>query len=142
MEGTCDELRHTLKVAELEQAKNVIISHLQREYFPEYQTLVKMSNPPDPRAPNMSQKAALKASSNLYRLDPYISDGVIKVGSRIKGADGCRELAHPIILPKAHHLTMLIARQNHEKTCHSRTTMLNEIRANGFWILQAVICCT
>jgi len=75
----------------------------------------------------------------MYRLDPYVSsDGLIRVGGRVRRANVPRQLAHPVILPRNHYITHLLIRHHHERTCHSgRGTTLNELRASGYWILRA-----
>ncbi|KAK0139227.1 hypothetical protein N1851_024154 [Merluccius polli] len=41
----------------------------------------------------------------------------------------------PIIIPKEHHVTMLIIAHNHEKTKHQGKGFTpNKIRSNGYWI--------
>ncbi len=78
---------------------------------------------------------AIKKDTNLYRLDHYIgSDGLVRVGGRIRRANIPREMAHPIILPVS-HVTRLLVEHYHRKTSHSgAATTLNEVRAAGYWI--------
>lgn len=43
---------------------------------------------------------------------------------------------HSVILPKGHHVSHLLVKHYHEKVCHQgRGMTINEICANGFWIL-------
>ena len=80
---------------------------------------------------------AMKSTSSLFRLDPFIDeDGIMRVGGRIRRAELTDEIKHPIILPRKHHITELLIRHFHEKTGHQgRGMTTNEIRANGFWIV-------
>ena len=56
----------------------------------------------------------------------------------MKRANVPRELAHPVILPRYHHITCLVIRHHHERTRHSgRGITLNELRACGYWIIRA-----
>ena len=55
------------------------------------------------------KKAVLKKTSTLRTLDPFLdSDGVIRVGGRIRKATLSESLKNPVILPKANHITALV----------------------------------
>ncbi|CAC5369945.1 unnamed protein product [Mytilus coruscus] len=79
----------------------------------------------------------LKQTSSLYKLDPFLdSDGIIRVGGRIRRAEYNSAVKHPVIIPRNSHVTELIIRHFHEKAEHQgRGMTINEIRANGFWII-------
>ncbi|XP_032225977.2 uncharacterized protein LOC116608996 [Nematostella vectensis] len=48
----------------------------------------------------------IKATSNIYKLDPFIDDeGLLRVGGRLRNAEEEYQLKHPLILPKDHHVT-------------------------------------
>lgn len=87
----------------------------------------------------MVQKQAFPKESHISRLDPYMdSDGLLRVGGRVRRANLPRDLAHPVILPRQGHITRLVIEHYHVRTCHSgRETTLNEIRASGYWIVRA-----
>ena len=71
----------------------------------------------------------------LFRLDPIMSEGLLRVGGKIKRSSVPRNLAHPI--PRDSHVTKLIIRHYHERTHHSGTsTTWNEIRASRMWITR------
>ena len=75
----------------------------------------------------------------LARMDPFIDDdGIIRVGGRITNSTLPWELKHPIIMPKKHRVSILIIRYFHQKVQHGgRDATLNEIRQNGFMIVNA-----
>ena len=78
-------------------------------------------------------------ASPLGKLDPYAdTQGIIRVGGRLKFSSLPRELTNPVILPKSGHVTDLIARHHHQLVNHQgKGSTLNEIRANGYWIIGA-----
>ena len=78
----------------------------------------------------------LKKTSTLRTLDPFLdSDGVMRVGGRIRKATLSESLKNPVILPKSSHITALVISYAHERTHHSgRGITLNELRASGYWI--------
>ena len=55
------------------------------------------------------KKAMLKKTSTLRALDPYLdSEGVMRVGGRIREATLSESLKNPVILPKSSHITALV----------------------------------
>ena len=129
-----------VNVQELQDAERVIIKAAQIQAFSkEYKTLVESGPYAEERQQARKRNTSLKRDSCLYRLDPYIgNDGLIRVGGRVKRANVPRELAHPVILPRHNHVTKLVISYHHIRTCHSgRGTTLNELRASGYWIIQA-----
>lgn len=72
----------------------------------------------------------------LFQFDPVLPEGVLRVGGRLKAASLPLDRKHPAILPKDGVVTRLILDYCHEKTQHQgRGQTLNELRANGYWIL-------
>lgn len=79
---------------------------------------------------------SLQSSSPLFRLDPILEGGAIRVGGRLDKSSLSLEVKHPLILPKEGHITKLILTHCHEKICHQgRNQTLTELRANGFWVI-------
>ncbi|XP_055615019.1 uncharacterized protein LOC129761325 [Toxorhynchites rutilus septentrionalis] len=79
----------------------------------------------------LRKRAALGKSSSLYPLIPFLDESnVIRVGGRIGAAPLVPYSAkYPIILPKAHRITMLIIDSYHRKFLHANTeTVCNEIK--------------
>lgn len=76
--------------------------------------------------------------SLLIALRPFIdSDGIIRVGGRLRQAAVRYDHMHPIIMPKSHPLTKLLIRRTHADTLHgSIQLMLNTLRQR-YWIIHA-----
>ncbi|XP_071802646.1 uncharacterized protein [Asterias amurensis] len=70
-------------------------------------------------------------------LDPFTDDsGILRVGGRLRNSSLPLFVKHPVIFPKDSHISRLIAAHFHEKVHHQgRGITLNELRANGFWII-------
>ena len=65
------------------------------------------------------------------------SNGILRVGGRIRRANFPEALKTPIILPKTGHFTKLLVKYIHEKTHHSgRGITMNELRDQGYWIIN------
>ena len=89
-----------------------IIKQVQRQAFPsEIRSLqiVQANAKYGSREVEKEKKAVLKKTSTLRTLDPFLdSDGVIRVGGRIRKATLSESLKNPVILPKANHITALV----------------------------------
>ncbi|XP_011685487.1 PREDICTED: uncharacterized protein LOC105448539 [Wasmannia auropunctata] len=84
----------------------------------------------------LTKKQAIK-KSNIAALNPFIdSNGLIRVGGRLKNSELTFSRKHPILIPNRHFLTDLIIRETHERYHHTgiQTTLYN-IRQK-FWILD------
>ncbi|XP_058471988.1 uncharacterized protein LOC131445137 [Solea solea] len=80
----------------------------------------------------------LPKTHKMHQLDPIFENGLLRVGGRLRISSASLELRHPVILPKEGIVTQLILDHCHKKTQHQgRGQTLNELRANGFWILGA-----
>ncbi|CAC5390540.1 unnamed protein product [Mytilus coruscus] len=58
------------------------------------------------------------------------------VGGRIRHAKTVELHLQPIIIPKKHHLAVLLTRHYHELTCHQGRHMTEgALRSGGFWVI-------
>ncbi|XP_030589719.1 uncharacterized protein LOC115783168 [Archocentrus centrarchus] len=73
----------------------------------------------------------------LYKLNPFLDEeGILRVGGRLSQAVLHPHVKHPAILPKDSHISTLLIRHFHSKVQHQgRGMTMNELRANGWWIL-------
>ncbi len=113
---------NALTVDELEQAEIELIRFTQREKFAdEIATLQK-------------NKAPVKRSSSIYKLDPMLQDGVLRVGGRLNKSALPEETKRPVILSKDLRIATLILQHIHEELGHSgRNHMLARLRQK-YWI--------
>ena len=83
-------------------------------------------------------KNAVRESSKLYSLDPFIdSDGIIRVGGRIQNSSLDFNCIHPVVLSKNDRVSQLIIEYSHMKVAHGgRSATINEVRNEGFWIIS------
>ncbi|XP_044575175.1 uncharacterized protein LOC123258984 [Cotesia glomerata] len=73
----------------------------------------------------------------LRCLNPFIdSNGLLRLGGRLKHAPISFSKKHPILLPSRHYVTDLIIRETHEKLYHSGIqSTLSNLR-HKFWLLD------
>ena len=79
----------------------------------------------------------LRCTSPLYHLDLFLDEHyLLRVGGRLNKGSFCKDLKHPVILPRKSHVTELIISHVHQKLKHQgRSMTTNEIRQGGFWII-------
>lgn len=123
----------------LQRAEKAIIRYVQAQYFREDLKVLSSldENNETGRSSEKKRKKALKGTSSIRKLDPYIDqEGLIRVGGRIGNADVPDEVRHPVLLPRKCHVTTLLIRHYHTKVNHmGRTTTHNELRQRAYWIL-------
>ncbi|KAG1935726.1 hypothetical protein F2P79_019030 [Pimephales promelas] len=75
--------------------------------------------------------------SQLHKLCPFLDDqGVMRVGGRLAHAALHLHMRYPAILPRDSHVSALLIKHYHERVYHQgRGMTINELRANGIWIL-------
>ena len=74
-----------LSVEHLERAERVLVRQAQQGFFEEMQNLA-------------TENGKVKKTSVLYRLDPIIDDGILRVGGRLERACISYDAKHPILM--------------------------------------------
>lgn len=81
-------------------------------------------------------RAKLKGA--VARLNPFIdSDGLLRVGGRLRKADLPFGSRHPLLLPKGGPLVELLVSDRHVRNAHAGCSALLAILQREFWILSA-----
>ena len=72
-------------------------------------------------------------SISIFKLVPFLdTDGVLRVGGRLRRSMRDINQVHPVILPKSNLITEVIVTWCHENVAHSRRSMtLKHLRKNG-----------
>lgn len=67
----------------------------------------------------ISSTGQVDTSSNLHKLCPTLVNGLLFVGGRLRRSSLDDSAKHPVILPKLHHIVVLIVNRYHIKSRHS-----------------------
>ena len=130
----------SLTVQELEEAERSIIRFSQlQSFYNELKSLDQAScdEPGHGQTLLQKRKNEVTKTSPLYRLDPFVDRGLLRVGGRLNHADIPEESKHPVILPRKSHVTTLIIRHTHEQLGHAgRGHVLAKLREQ-YWIIKA-----
>ncbi|XP_050065913.1 uncharacterized protein LOC126554977 [Aphis gossypii] len=115
------ETQH-LQISELREAEMVILKAVQQECFrKEIIALEKGQQVPK--------------NSKLRCLNPYMSNGLIRVGGRLENANIDETRKHPIFLPSSHKITLMIFESHHRELLHAGPQLLlSEVRRQ-YWPL-------
>lgn len=63
----------------------------------------------------------MKRTSHIYKLNPVLEGGVLRVGGRLSMASMPKEAKHPVILAKDQHISDIILRQVRKEVGHSES---------------------
>ena len=111
-----------LSMEEINSAKAEILKYVQRQsYTKEISSLKETERHDEKESPcdRSRETTSVKKSSSVYKLDPVLVDGVLRVGGRLKLALIHDEPKNPAILPKQHHVVDLIVSYYHARSGHS-----------------------
>ncbi|KAK0131615.1 hypothetical protein N1851_033674 [Merluccius polli] len=110
---------------DLMRAETAIIYFAQQQRYPEELAALN------------SGKGEIKRESSIYKLDPIVKDGLLRVGGRLSRAAISEEFKHPVILAKDLHIATLILKNIHEQLGHGgRNHVLSRLRIK-YWITSA-----
>ena len=127
-----------LTVEDLNESEKCLIRMIQKKYFHHELRLLKSIKIETGRAGEKKRKAALKKSSSLRKLNPFVDEfGIIRVGGRIQKSLLEDSLKYPVILPRKGHFTTAAVRWIHQKVEHAgRYMTLHEMRTEGYWVIN------
>ena len=113
-----------LSVQEVEGAEVFIIEFLQKKHF-----AAEMEN--------LSAGKVLKKTSPLRNLDPFMEDGVVRVGGRLSAASLPYGSKHQLIVPNDGLVSEMLAKQAHELNGHAGKQHVMAALRERYWVLRA-----
>ena len=118
------EITTLINMELLEKAQKMIFKMLQQHSFSH-------------EISSLKSNTIIHRSISLFILDPFLdTDGVLRVGGRLKRSMLDINEVHPVILPKTNLITEAIVTWCHENVAHSGRSM-NNLRKNGLWVISA-----
>ena len=66
----------------------------------------------------LREHAPIKKKSQIYKLDPVLQDGILRVGGRLNKAAMPQEAKHPAILSKVSPIANLLLQHIHQEVGH------------------------
>ena len=127
-----------ITASDLEQAELEIIRLVQKESFREDMKILSLlDHGSDLSSDHTKIRKRKLRQTSLARLDPFIDqNGILRVGGRLAQSSLDYHVKHPAILPRNSHISKLVISYFHEKVAHqARSTTVNEIRSNGYWVI-------
>ena len=119
---TCGEV--ILTPAELDKAEKLWVKQAQMESFAK-------------EIKELKGGGEVSKQSHLKPLTPIVDElGVLRVGGRLNRAELPHDAAHPMILPKKHHITRLVVADVHHRCRHAGVNhVLAQVRSR-YWIID------
>lgn len=85
----------------------------------------------------LQKGGTVKKTSSIYKLDPVLQNGIIRVGGRLSKLAMPEEIKHPVILSKKSRIAVMLLQHIHQDVGHcGRNYMLRKLRTK-YWIPQA-----
>lgn len=110
-------------VNEILESEKEILCYVQRKAFPEELLALESGS-------------NVKRSSHLLKLDPFLVDGLIRVGGRLRRSFLPDEAKHQVIIPKNSHISELIIFHLHVKSGHSGREHVLSLLRQRFWVVR------
>lgn len=111
-----------VSLEDLGEAETAIIAFCQQERFPAEFSALSAGKPEVPR------------SSSIFKLDPVLEGGVLRVGGRLNKAAIPEEIKHPLILSKDQHISDLLLRHIHLQLGHGGRNHVLFTARRKYWI--------
>ncbi|GIY24383.1 reverse transcriptase [Caerostris darwini] len=95
----------------------------------------------------------LSPSNKILSLNPFLDNGILRAGGRIRRSNLPFKSKHPILLPGSHKISAMIIQEAHIANLHAgQLTLLAHILKQSYWIVGAkrltrkivnkcVVCC-
>lgn len=114
--------RYRMSASDYEFAELLILRELQRFYF---------------RAEIAKLEEGQVCSPAFRHLKPFLKDGVIRVGGRLRNSDLSYDEKYPILLPRKDPILNLLVEYHHKLNCHAGPDLLMALLRQKYWILSA-----
>jgi len=86
---------------------------------------------------SLRKNLPLPKGSKIARFNPFLEDGLVRLGGRLQCADLTRDQRHPLLLHGAHRFTELLILQTHIQLHHFGVHIILSQLRNEFWVLRA-----
>ncbi|XP_071094674.1 uncharacterized protein [Haliotis cracherodii] len=120
-----------LTVSVLKDAEVALARYVQGQHFMKEIEFLKG------KESQIKKGRGVSKSSSLYKLDPFIEDGIIRVGGRLQRAEIPHDSKHPVVLPKTSPLSKLLIKDAHTAVGHMGKNAILTYLRQCYWILGA-----
>ena len=112
----------SITVSDQETAEKYVIIHVRNTHFKEV----------------LDDLNRNKQCAKVYsKLNPFIKDGIIRVGGRLANAPLSYEQRHPVLLPSRNRFAKLLVEHYHKLNYHTGPHLLLALLRHRYWILAA-----
>jgi len=123
-------------VDEINRAEKEVLKFVQRQSFEEEMSRLEQKGAGNSSKCCKEQESLVKKTSAIYKLAPMKIDGLLYVGGRLTQASIPNAAKHQLILPKKHHVDLIVCHY-HLKSGHSGLEHVLSLIRERFWILIA-----
>lgn len=86
---------------------------------------------------DLFKSGSVNSKSKLFALTPFLDvSGILRVGGRLKHSNFDDWKKHPAVLPSNHHLSYLIAENEHKRLLHAGPQLLLASLRDRYWFIS------
>ena len=120
-----DPMPDALQAEDLDRAEEAVLYYVQSTHF-------------EAELKSLAETGKVQRRSKLAALQPKLRGRLMVTGGRLKHAAVPEHTRYPVILPKTHHVVVLLTRDAHRRTAHSgRGYVMAELRQK-YWVVGGV----
>ena len=83
-----------------------------------------------------AQSSLTSWETDFVDLAPFLQDGIIRVGGRLRRSNLSYDEVHPVLLPSSHHISTLIMRNAHKMVFHAGSERTLSESRRRYWIVR------
>lgn len=110
-----------LTTEEIERAEHLWLRELQKETYGDELGMLEAGE-------------EINRQSDIYKLTPFLEQGLLKVTGRLQEAELTEEEKHPIIISGEHKYAQLLIQNHHQRSCHGGVQQTLHSLRERFWI--------
>ena len=129
--GQLSPMKGRVTVDEMKVAEQEVLGVVQKRAFPKEVKQLTEASLSDGAMTKLVNK-----SSPIRSLDPFMRDGLLCVGGRLRHSTIEAEARNPIILPKKAHVVNLLVRHYHAEAGHSGREHVLSLIHEKYWIIK------
>ena len=133
-----DFLVGSITAKERNSALLAILAVVQKQEFPKAFSVLPEQVSPDDSTNDITEEMLKdhKELKGLQKLSPFVSDGLLRVGGRLRNSSLPFDAKYPILLPYMHPVTNLLIAHHHEKEGHMGVNHVLADINRHYWIIK------
>ncbi|XP_054763530.2 uncharacterized protein LOC129270153 [Lytechinus pictus] len=130
-----NSLKARITLKEMEVAESMILKFVQKDNFA--QEIRCLERKESAVGENRRGSSGIRKTSRIYKLDPVINEGLLRVGGRLHRSSMPDSAKHQVIIPKNEHVSNLILENLHNMSGHMGRNYILSSLHRKYWMPSA-----